>query len=129
MNPTTFALVLCALSFVCALLALWSPPRARGGLRIGGALLSLFAVLAFLPSCSALGLGAGNPADPVPQLVQASRSTHDVIGPRFVAYVTGDPNLSPTMRDQLTKLVDDWRLLIEKAEAYLAPVSTPAPTK
>ena len=47
--------------------------------------------------------------------VSASRATHDVIAARWRAYVDADQTLSPLMREQLVKLVDDWRLAIERA--------------
>lgn len=89
------------------------------------ALVSL--ALALLPGCSALGL-TGPAGDPMPQLVQASRAAHDQLAPRFVAYLRADASLDPLVRDQLEKLVGDWRMAIENGEAYLNPLPpTPAP--
>ena len=90
------------------------------------ALVAVLSVLA-LASCSILGLSGTSAPDPIPPLVSASRATHDVIAARWRAYVDADQTLSPLMREQLVKLVDDWRLAIERAEAYLAPASPPAP--
>lgn len=91
-------------------------------------LLALALALLFA-SCSALGLGGGTVGDPTPDLVRASRAAHDVIAPRWAAYVAADPTLSPLMADQLVKLVADWRFAIERAEAFIQPppMSGPAP--
>lgn len=76
-----------------------------------------------LASCSALGLSPSSSVGPVPQLVSSSRATHDVLAPRWRAYVAADPNLSPLMREQLLALVVDWELVIRKAEDFIGPTT------
>lgn len=126
LTAPALAFIVCLLAVALAFIVEGLSLRWRSRARVGAACLSLLAVALLLGGCAALGL-TGPAGDPMPRLVGASRQTHDVIAPRFIAYVRADATLDPLVRDQLEKLVGDWRLSIEQAEAYLSPLPAPAP--
>jgi len=74
-------------------------------------------------------LGCQGPAamqQPNRAWVDASRQFHDVIGPRFVAYVQADATLDQLTRDVLVRTVSDWEFMVRQGEASI-PVTAPAP--
>lgn len=72
--------------------------------------------------------GPGALETPQRAWIDASRSTYNVIGARFKAYVNTDPALDPATRDSLAHTVDDWDFMIRQAElAVPAPTPPPVP--
>ncbi len=61
---------------------------------------------------------------PARDWVEASRATHDLIGPRFIAYVEADPALvnDPLGRASLIEAVADWDFMIQVGEAIYPPL-------
>ncbi len=49
--------------------------------------------------------------------VDADRATFDVIAPAYLAYVRGDASLDQLQVQRRARLVDTWRIRIERAEA------------
>jgi len=78
-------------------------------------ILFLLLLAAVLPSCA-----AGSLSNPAAEWVQASRAVHDVIAPRFAAYVEADADLEEVERAQLLGLVGDWELMVRTAEDAIA---------
>ena len=50
------------------------------------------------------------------EYVAADRSTYDVVGPAHEKYLKSDSSLSGEERERRLRLLDSWRLRIEKAE-------------
>jgi len=81
----------------------------------------LLLVLVVLPLC----LGAACTSTkwmqaPAPAWVQSARATHDVIAPRFRAYIDADVTLSVEERVDLHNLLADWNLNIQVSEQAIA---------
>lgn len=87
-------------------------------------LLLLAVLLALLPTPACQGPAAMQ--QPNRAWVDASRQFHDVIGPRFVAYVQADATLDQLTRDVLVRTVSDWEFMVRQGEASI-PVTAPAP--
>jgi hypothetical protein len=87
----------------------------------------LLLLLPVLSSCSTLGLGGAAQPPVFEQLVDASDAAEGVLAPRMRAYLAADPTLSLLEKDQLAKLLTDWRLAIDNARQYLGTSPAPAP--
>lgn len=53
---------------------------------------------------------------PARQFVAGERAVHDLVAPRFTAYVNADTSLTESERAALTSVVADWPLAIAAAE-------------
>lgn len=78
-----------------------------------------------LTSCTSQGLAQ----QPSRAWVEASRAVHDVVAPRFQAYVVADATLDDATRQVLLRTVSDWEFLIRQGELAHPPTPglPPAP--
>jgi hypothetical protein len=80
-------------------------------------------LLLVLPLCLAISCEATTALQPpAPAWVHSARATHDVLAPRFAAYIDADATLAPDERQDLHNLLSDWLLNIEQSEAAISAV-------
>lgn len=82
----------------------------------------LLFTLAFVLLCAALASsckGSGAVTDLHAGWVKADRAVYDQVAPRFLEYLSADPDLAPETKEQLELLVDDWLFRIKTAETKL----------